>query len=93
MHREVSTDKSGFIEIEPKLTAGPPMYFLYYTESRFLAPHYQSIRPITINESNSTVSNLNTSTEPPRFQRTTDSWSEDTTVIAFQKFRLFGNNK
>ena len=34
------------ILITPETSIGNPLYYLYYTETRFLNPHYQSIRPL-----------------------------------------------
>ena len=36
---------TGLTEIIPKLEAGLPMYYLYYSDQKFLNGHYQSIRP------------------------------------------------
>ena len=38
-------DVTGLIEIIPKLEAGLPMYYLYYSDQKFLNGHHQSIRP------------------------------------------------
>ena len=36
---------TGLTEIIPLLEAGLPMYYLYYSDQKFLNGHYQSIRP------------------------------------------------
>ena len=46
VHKESGDNKSGKILITPQTSIGNPLYFLYFTESKFLSPHYQSIRPL-----------------------------------------------
>ena len=36
---------TGLTKVIPKLEAGLPMYYLYYSDQKFLNDHYQSIRP------------------------------------------------
>ena len=37
---------TGIIEIVPEVESGEPFHFLYYSEARFLSPHYQSIMKV-----------------------------------------------
>jgi len=45
-HHEDGDNNSGTRVIEPRALNGESLYFLYYPESRFASPHYQSIRPV-----------------------------------------------
>ena len=45
-HHEDGDNNSGTRVIEPRALNGEPLYLLYYPESRFVSPHYQSIRPV-----------------------------------------------
>ena len=51
VHKESGDNKSGKILITPQTSIGNPLYFLYFTESKFLSPHYQSIRPLVEDDS------------------------------------------
>ena len=50
VHKSVGNNGTGIIEVVPNKdpnTAENPLYFLYYTECKFISPHYQSVRPIS----------------------------------------------
>ena len=51
VHKESGDNNSGKILITPQTSIGNPLYFLYFTESKFLSPHYQSIRPLVEDDS------------------------------------------
>ena len=45
VHKNVGHNSTGRIDVMPNSkAAGEPMFFLYYTECKFVNPHYQSIR-------------------------------------------------
>lgn len=45
VHYNDGHNQTGRIEITPKNSISRAFYMLYYTESHFVSPHYQSIRP------------------------------------------------
>ena len=51
VRKESGDNNSGKILITPQTSIGNPLYFLYFTESKFLSPHYQSIRPLVEDDS------------------------------------------